>query len=219
MVVNIPTDAYGIGILLALLLPGVVWISVRGALKGRLAHDKDTAARILQALVVSAVLDTVYLIILGDWIVDQVSKAANGTFDTPRLSALGLLFLAVLIPAVLAYLVYARIQWRRPTWRGLGWLPPLPLSGSGYESTPTAWDKVAPILGGHWIRVRIGEGKWVGGWYGADSFVSTYPEPRDIYIEDQHYIDESGKIMEETEGSAGVWVSVREGDIVEWVKP
>jgi hypothetical protein len=69
------------------------------------------------------------------------------------------------------------------------------------------------------VRIRIGEGKWVGGWYGNDSFISTYPEPRDIYIQAQHHVDEGGQFCGRVQGTAGVWFSVRDGDVVEWVEP
>lgn len=42
------------------------------------------------------------------------------------------------------------------------------------------------------MRVRLAENVWVGGWFGQNSFLSGWPEPRDIFIESQWKIDETG---------------------------
>jgi len=215
---SLPVNAYGVGVLVILVLPGVVWTSVRIAVRGRVAHDRDVSARILQALMVSVVLDATYILVAGDRLVGQIRAAARGEVAQPRVSAAAVLILMVAVPALLAYLVYGRPRWRNLKIRGLHWLR-LPLSQSGYEATPTVWDWAAPQRGGCWVRIRVGEGKWVGGWYGDQSFVSTYPEARDIYVEEQHHVDAAGVIGGLAAGSAGFWLSLKDGDVVEWVNP
>lgn len=74
-----------------------------------------------------------------------------------------------------------------------------------------------PALGGKWVRIRIGNGQWVAGWFDADSYVSCYPEPRDIYIAYQYEVDRTGRIGGILPQSAGVWLSLKEGDIIEWL--
>lgn len=214
---TVPANAYGVAVLLVLVLPGVVWTSVRTAVRGRLPHDRDVTARVLQALAISAVLDTVYVVVFGSALVDGLRAGVRGQSAHPRLGAAGLLLLAVVVPAALAYLAHGR-----PTWRAVKTpvgVVRLPLSASGYDTAPTAWDKKAPGLGGHWIRIRVADRTWVGGWFGNDSYVSTYPEPRDLYVEEQHHVDSSGVIGPPVEGSAGFWLALKEGDTVEWVKP
>lgn len=214
---NLPANAYGVGVLLVLVLPGVVWMTVRTAVRGRVPHDRDIAARVLQALVVSAILDTVYVLAFGSALVDGVKDAGRGQTPHPRLAAAALLFLAVALPAALAYVFRGRPTWTSVPTR-LGDVR-LPLTSSGYDSAPTAWDKKAPGLGGHWIRIRIADQTWIGGWYGNDSYISTYPEPRDIFIEDQHHVAADGTIGSRVDGSAGVWLAVKDGDVVEWIDP
>lgn len=216
----IPSTAYGLAVLLVLVLPGIVYAAVRTTVRGFGAHDRNVSARILQATLVGALLNGVYLLLLGDWIIDLL-RGDERVLEQPRLVALAALSLGVAIPATLAYFIHGRPRWERPDIRLLRSLPWLrwPVICTGFESTPTAWDKVAPQLGGRWIRIRISEGKWVGGWFGDRSYISTYPEPRDIYIEDEHHVDKDGEIGEQVQGSAGVWLALKEGDIVEWVEP
>jgi hypothetical protein len=116
-------------------------------------------------------------------------------------------------------LVHGALHWRRLRSAGLGRWVPVARRGTGYRGTPTAWDHAAPSRGGRFVRIRIGPGRWVGGWFGNDSYVSTYPEPPDIFLESQWAVDTEGQIGERVAKTAGVWLRLRDGDIVEWVDP
>jgi hypothetical protein len=89
------------------------------------------------------------------------------------------LLLLVVIPSVLAIL--AQIRFRRSRW-------PFRLAPV-YHPTPTAWDRAAPERGYCFVRIWTDDGHWVGGWVGPQGFLSTYPEPREIFI-DQEWGDE-----------------------------
>lgn len=216
---SIPATTLQLIALLVFVLPGVVYAAVRGSLRGLGARDRSVGTRVLHAIVVGMMLNAVYLLALGDWPL-PLSGNANDVVKEPRTLALLVLVLGVVVPAIVAYALHGTSLWRRPKRtmpKFLSWIR-VPRLRSNYEPTPTAWDKVAPDRGGCWIRVRIGDGQWVGGWFGSGSFVSTYPEPRDLFIEDQHYLNENGEIGEAVPGSAGVWLALKEGDVVEWVR-
>lgn len=214
----VPGTRFALAVLLVLILPGIVYGAVRSSVRGLRHHDRDIAARILGAVTVGVSLDAVYVLMLGsaglEWL--RVNKA--GAPEHPRATAVLVLGLGVLLPAARAYVVQGKLTIRdleKPRLKVRRFLLP----SAGFQSTPTAWDFAAPRLGSHWVRIRLAEGKWVGGWWSGRSYMSTYPEPRDIYIEDQHYMDPDGKFEGPVEGSAGVWVAVQDGDIVEWIKP
>jgi hypothetical protein len=216
--VTLPTTAFGLVVMLALVLPGAVYSSVRTAVAGHRPVDREISSRLLIAVTAGTLLDSVYLLVLGPSLKTLTEHSASGMPQHPRLLGLGVLVGCVLIPATVAFLVHGRPHWGRvglPVLRHV----PLPVRGTAFEPTPTAWDKIAPTKGGKWVRIRIGEGKWVGGWFGTNSFVSTYPEPPDIFIEDAHHVDEEGAIGAAVASSAGLWLKLREGDIVEWLNP
>lgn len=215
---TLPTSAYAVAVFLVLVLPGIVFGVVRAAVSGFRPHDRDWAPRVLQAILVSVILDAAYLLVLGAPAVSRVADGGATLTAQPRLAATAILGLGVLVPAVLAYLGHGEPRWQWVT--VLRWLRfPLPLRRTAYSPVPTAWDQAARRLQGRWVRIRLAEGRWVGGWFGVNSFVSTYPEPRDIFIEDQHHIDPDGAIGAAVTASAGVWVSLKDGDIVEWLHP
>jgi Family of unknown function (DUF6338) len=219
----IPSAVYGLAVLLILVIPGTVYAAVRTAVGGRGPYDNEVTTRILWAILASAVFVAAYLLALGEWLVNAFSW--EGIRDHPRRAGAIGLVLGIAVPSATAFVIHGRPKWmldhlsrlsKGHLYRRLsGWLRPT----TGYESTPTAWDWAAPNRGGTYVRVRIDLGKWVGGWFGDESFLSTYPESRDIFIERQHAVGPDGKFGNMVEGSAGVWLSVESGYVVEWVSP
>lgn len=213
---TVPTSSFQVVAFLVLLLPGVVYASVRTSVSGIRSHDREVGARVLQALLVSALLDGVYLLVLGRHVVHAFERTPAQALEHARSVAVGFLVMGVLIPAGLGFVVH-----------GLRWEPVgsrrwqrRPRRVGPYGGAPTAWDFAAPEKGGHWVRIRLGEGKWIAGWIGDDCYLSTYPEPRDIFIEQQHHVTPDGEIKDAVEDTAGVWVSLpAEGAVVEWLSP
>ncbi|WP_444664898.1 DUF6338 family protein [Cellulomonas sp. CW35] len=70
-----------------------------------------------------------------------------------------------------------------------------------FSRIPTAWDAAAPNLGRRFVRIETASGKFVGGWFGENSFVSTYPEPHDLYVEQQWRMSETGEFLLPRRGS------------------
>lgn len=202
---NVPTDAFGVLALVVLVLPGIVWVSVRTAVRGRRANDADVAGRVLQALVISVALDTAYLLALGRTAVDRLNTATEPGAPHVRTTAAAVLVLGVAVPALLAYLVHGEPAWKPVHRRAPKWLK-LPRRTTTQQSTPNAWDWAAPNLAGRWIRIRLADGKWIGGWYGNGSYLSTYPEPHDIYVSDQHDVAADGTIGAQIPDTAGFWM-------------
>ena len=52
-----------------------------------------------------------------------------------------------------------------------------------FPSTPTAWDYFFSKQEPCFVIVTLLDGKILQGWYGGDSFASSSPEERDIYLE------------------------------------
>ncbi|HEV7886092.1 MAG TPA: DUF6338 family protein [Acidimicrobiales bacterium] len=68
---------------------------------------------------------------------------------------------------------------------------------AGRAPAPRAWDHV--FFGGleAVVRVRLQEGGWVGGRFGASSYAAGYGEtPQDLYLEEAFIINEDGSFAE-----------------------
>lgn len=216
---SIPGTAYQLVVLLVLVMPGIVYAAARGRLRGPGPDDRDASVRVLRAMMISAALDTLYVVALGPHFLalhrDRGPRAGQQgwALHSRELAAWAFLLL-FLLPALLAFVLH-----------GLNWEP---VKGSrwkhrakrhrSYHPTPTAWDYAAPPhLGGCFVRIRLVDGRFVGGWLGDNSFVSSYPEARDIFIDRQWRLDAAGTMLRPLERTLGVYVNLEGAQLVEWV--
>lgn len=202
-------------IVVAVVLPGLVFATVRSWLRGLGPEDVSAANRVAQALVIGVLFDLLYLVLLGQHLL------AATTLDTPRdVQTLAgyVIVLGIAFPALVSYAAFGR-PFRRM--RVLGRDIVIPLTTTPYRSTPTAWDRKIPHLGGKFVRIRLPDGYVVAGWYGGHSYASTYPHPRDIYLEHQYGVTEDDCLVEldGSQQTAGVWVSVPDGSTVIFTHP
>jgi hypothetical protein len=218
---TIPTTPFGIAAVIALLLPGIIFAAVRTSMQGFQAQDRSISGRIIQALMISLILDAVYLITFGTWLAPDFRIGSNLVITHPVLVGLIALLLAVVFPGICAYVAYGQAVWVTAT---NGWLRRrIALAAiylrphTQYRSVPTAWDWVAAKKGDKWIRVLNSQGRWVGGWFDQDAYFSVYPEPRDLFISIQWRMLPDGTFGTRVENSAGVWVSLENAQVVEWL--
>ncbi|WP_223627100.1 DUF6338 family protein [Microbacterium sp. EST19A] len=211
-----PTDGLGILSYLALIVPGVIFILVRSQLRGFRDVDRSVGSRILLAFIVSVIFDAVYIAVLGPPVIARLRSGEAIAPAEVSVAAWLFLLMGIVIPALLSYVVYGGGRALQPLHR-LASRMRSHLTDSRYEATPTAWDLAATTTEAGWVRIRIADGVWIGGRFGDQSYFSTYPEPRDIFIETQYMMDQMGAFNDPVEGSAGVWVAVRDDYIVEWL--
>jgi hypothetical protein len=218
----IPTTLFGIAAVVALVVPGLVYAAIRTTLQGFVAADQSVTARIVQAVLISVLLDSLYLVLLGGWTFEFVPQSSV-SIPHPRILGLIIFVLGVFIPGFIAYIRYGQAAWVMRAGealnpliaRTLGWAIPQ----TGYRSVPTAWDWIAPKKSYKWVRVLNAQGRWVGGWATADTFVSSYPEPRELYIPEQWDLDPEGKFLQRSGATSGVWLSLEGAQVVEWLEP
>jgi hypothetical protein len=213
---TLPTSTFAVLAYLALLVPGVIFASVRASIRGRRDTDRAVGLYVLQAFVVSVIFDTIYLatyLLLWDVTVDEMRRVL---VTAPRDAAIAFFCLGIVLPALCALTVYGKSALfeglRLPFSRFWRWS-----ARSRYFSEPTAWDIAATTVEASFVRVRIGPEKWVGGLFADKSFFSTYPEPRDLFIEQQFHVRADGEFGAPVENSAGVWLRIEDHHVVEWV--
>ena len=200
-----------------LILPGFVFSTVLRVRQGPTPADGDFGQRVLTSIVVGAVLDAVYVLIGGHHITSVLTRHQSWTQHPRELAILGVALLLV-VPAGLATLDDLRRTGKLDINLGRGKRVPLHYTGR-YDPTPTAWDYAGPPRGATFVRVRQDSGNWTGGWFGEDSYLSTWPEPRDLFIESQWRMGDDGQFLEKVEGTRGVYVSCSGNVVVEWVDP
>lgn len=235
----VPTTVFQLAAVLLLVVPGIVYTAVRRRLGGPTPEDQALSVRLTRAVGISVVLDLAYGIIAGPWLVrvivgDGPRGSLAGLADRPRLAAAVALVLLVLLPAGLAGL--GQLRPKRPAWwpgdpasaRHSWWrekvspalhrwspVTRLPV----YHPTPSAWDRAATDRGGAFVRVFTDDGYWVGGFLGDGSYISTYPQPRDLFIPVEWTMSKTGDFLEEVPDSLGVYVPLSGKERVAWINP
>ncbi|WDM16635.1 hypothetical protein J3S85_37280 [Streptomyces lavenduligriseus] len=197
---QLPATVAQLILLVVALLPGVVYQFVRESRRGQVPGERDLGHRLLRALTVSVVLDSVYVAVLGG---RPVELAQPGRFPGhSREAALYALTLLFVLPA-LAALTVSRFEERRLRAR--------------YRGTPTAWDHMFRDRGGCYLRARLKDGTWVGGWYGNNSYATSFPQAPELYLERSYRMAVDGTFGDKVQNTRGLYVRGEDIDILELV--
>jgi len=82
---------------------------------------------------------------------------------------------------------------------------------------PMAWDSVFNRGKSYWVVFHLKNGKKIGGYYSRESFVSGYPDPQDIYVEQMWRLDELGRFKTIVDRTAGGYFRVEDCDYIEFL--
>jgi hypothetical protein len=210
---DVPASAAQLLILLLFVLPGSVYQAVRQQLRGPAPDDLNFSTKLFRALGVSTGLIAVYVAVAGPSLVHLTevkpgrSPSWEGIEAHARLAGCLAIVLLLIVPALLGLINYLRVA---RTWS---------LRGLTYEPVPRAWDYTFGDIEPCYVRVLTTDGRWFGGWFGERSFVSSFPEPREIYIETAHVMKSDGSFGVEQTASAGIYVRCDDIRVAELLRP
>ncbi|GAA3134909.1 DUF6338 family protein [Streptomyces rectiviolaceus] len=205
-----PSTTFQLAVLILFVLPGAVYQFLRERWRGPIPQERTLSERILRALVASVVLDTAYLVAVGPEVLRLVRVGQGGLLhgDVPdeRLRLVGLVGLALFVAVPAAAAAALSLRQRRQL-------------RARYQGTPSAWDHIFRDRRPCFVRLRLRDGTWVGGWYGNKSYATSYPQPRELHLESAWRMRDDGSFTERVEGTAGLHVRGADVDIVEMVDP
>jgi hypothetical protein len=204
----VPGTVQQLTILLVLVLPGVFYQAVRERLRGVHAAEQEPQNRLVRAIAAGALLDAVYAVAAGPWLVRLLAGGGEGPIGGvlrhPRQAGLAALVLVVVVPSAVAW---AEATWGRRRAR------------ARYEPTPTAWDALFQGRGSCFVRVRLTSGVWVGGWLGSRSAVSAFPQQGDLYLQAQYRMGADGRFLGRVPATGGVYVRAADVEVLEVLLP
>jgi hypothetical protein len=199
-----PSTVLQVVLAVLLVLPGVTYQFLRERWRGPVPGQRDLGERVLRAVTASVVLDAVYVIAAGPQLL-ALARGTNaqgwdGLTRDPRLSGLVALLLFILVPAAAAAGVSARER------RQLH---------ARFRGTPTAWDHVFRDRKPCFVRVRLKNGGWAGGWFGSRSFASSYPSPGEFFLQTAWRMNQDGSFAARSEQTAGLYIRCEDIDLLE----
>jgi hypothetical protein len=127
------------------------------------------------------------------------------------LIAFVLTILAVFVtPPLAAYLLF-RVR-NRGYLRGLA-------KGVSSHPSPTSWDWFfSENANNYYVRFHLKTGERLGGYYGENSFATSFPHKQEVYIEEEWHLDEDGKFTEPIEGTKGTIVNREDCSLVQFLE-
>jgi hypothetical protein len=200
-----------------IIIPGFVYQGMRVKFRGPRPEDQDFKVRLLRALATSAVFALAYVIVIGFVLIwTDIPKLPDNFYVTGLevfAAGLSVLALVFLVPSGIALVLHVREAKKL--------YPNLSRKElfSVYDPTPTAWDFAVNRVGPSFVRVLLSDGRWVGGYADEDSFFTSYPEAREIFVEQAFQLNDEGEFGEVVENTAGRWIKCDDAMIVEFVKP
>lgn len=197
--------------LVLLVLPGLTYQFLRERWRGPVAAEADLGERLLRAITASVALDGVYAVAAGPALVRAwrgMERSGPGTLAerSPRAVGLWALLLFLGVPAAAALLVTYRERRR---------------ARAVYRPVPTAWDYAFGARadsGPRFVRARLKDGTWVGGWFGTRSYASSHPQEADLYLQASYRMTPDGAFASRVEGTDGIYLRMADIDVVEVVK-
>jgi len=206
-----PATATQLLLLVIFVLPGVVYQMVRERWRGTVPGEVNIGERVLRAIVSSLVLDVFYLIVAGPELVQLVAGYPEGTSggilrgisQHPRVAGLVAAVLFLAVPSLTAFAVSSWKQRHLP---------------AKVLITPTAWNHAFRKRTSCYVRARLKDGSWVGGWYGNNSYATGYPQPPELLVETAWRMNSDGSFREKCEQITGLYINGDNIDVLEFLE-
>jgi len=202
-------------VVLGAVVPGFVYQGSRRRVSGPDPDEAEVTVRVLRAIATSAVFACLYVAVLGSWLTSEVASA-EAVQRAPRRSAGVAGVLVFLLPwasARAVYFISTAAAWRGAVNRAVTRLR----LRRAWNPTPSAWDYTFGDRPPCWVRVFTAEGQWIGGYFGFRSFASSYPEPRDLFIEEGHAMSPDGEILPQISAPDGVYVRCDDVRLIDFI--
>lgn len=195
-----PTSFSQILVLLVFIIPGFVLVRVK-----RVAYptvEVGAASTVLESLAWSCVVYGVASPLL------YLSYVWRWPEVRPLLFGMLALVILLIVPGLLGVTYVWLTKTEKARWlrEFLGFPHP----------DPTAWDHHFRKGRAYWVWLTFKSGKVMAGLFGPNSFASSFPHQRDLYIEKLLRLDHRGHVVELIDNSAGALVMMEDVERIQF---
>lgn len=239
-----PSNLTQFSLIVAFIVPGVVYQTVRARYLGEVPQNRDQAAKVLRALAASTLFALLYAIVFAQSAatIAAVTPAEARAYAQAHAGrcAWWSFILIFAAPSALGCLVATWPTLRFHLVRFVCWLvnltpdPKLKRikrltadlqgrtsnpTGLRSDTTPTAWDWAVDhgATSNGFVRIQDGDGEWWGGAFGNSSYFSDYPEDPAVFVEVAWTMSDSGEFLKKQESSRGAWIPCKDARVVQFL--
>ena len=182
-----PADLNSILIIILFIIPGFICERAFSSLISR--ERRETTHVILESISLSCFY---YGLFSGAGILIFRYRTYEYTWFAPILFLL-LFIVPIIVGIFLAKIILSDKFRQLQKWLGITMISPI----------PKAWDSYFSRGIPCWVLITLNDGIKIGGFWGPDSFASSFPSSEDIYLEALGEIDENGnfKVIKNTAGA------------------
>lgn len=199
-----PQDAIQLLIVVAAVVPGFVYQISRRRIRGPGPDEQSTTIRVLRSTATSVVFLCVYIVAFG-YPPLGLTLGTDGLPTSWRGVAFWILILALALPWAAARIGYYIVT-SGPYIRASATVAERLKLRNQWDPTPSAWDFAFTDRAEGWVRVQSSDGVWMGGWYGSASFASSFPDPREIFLEVGYAMSRDGEFTGEISAPNGIYI-------------
>lgn len=204
-----------VAVILAAVMPGFVYQVSRRRVAGPDPDEREFGVRILRAIAASAMLASLYAVVLGPRVVTYV-RDPEAALEDIQVLGLAYLLTVVVVPWIAARVVFYVTTADWFTTARSRFLTTFRLLRP-WDPTPSAWDFIFATVEPGWVRIRLQDGSWVGGWFAEKSFASAFPDPQELYIEVGYVLSPEGTFTGEVSAPGGMFVRCQDAVAVDFI--
>lgn len=186
-----------LAIVIIFFIPGFISIKVYDLLVP--STTKDTSKRVFDILAYSSINFVILSWPISILFLDRVPGIS--TFVSVLLTIVVFLVLPCIWPILL-------VKLHKTSW----------LSERVLNVHPSGWDYLFSQRKPYWIIVTMKNGRHIGGNFGKNSYAPSFPNEKDIYIEECWRLDKDGSFVKKIENSAGILIPREEISTIELIK-
>jgi hypothetical protein len=194
-----PTSVHAILVIIAFIMPGFITSRV---IAFAMPNAEPSEGRLFLTCLTWSSVDYALLSWLLVWA--WFDRWFENLMYLACLSALLLFVAPVIIGIVVPNIL--RSAWLRD-WRESWGLP---------HPTPKGWDYFFQSGRRCWVVATLKDGRIVAGWFGINSFASSFPHEEDIYLEKSRKVSPQGEIGDIDASSAGVIIRMENVQTLEF---
>lgn len=215
----LPSTWVQVIVVVAVVAPGFTYQLERRRVTGPDPDEADVSIRILRAIMSSAILASLYAVVLGPVVLRNLPDPFELSASNLRNLGLTVFVLVFLVPwlaARAAFYLGTSSWWQRCRDVLSAWSTRILGTRKGWDPTPSAWDFAFSRAEPAFVRILTSEGLWIGGYWGAGSYASSFPDPRNIYLEIGYEMGGDGTFTGIVSAAEGVYVRCEDVVLVDF---